>query len=95
MILEIITPEANVFKGDVQAVQFPGKDGLFQVLENHAPIISALDKGRIKIDLKNTDQKFDATNSRIESSAGGKQLFVQVNGGVVEMMNNKIIVLAE
>jgi F-type H+-transporting ATPase subunit epsilon len=95
MILEIITPESNVFKGEVEAVQFPGKDGLFQVLENHAPIISALDKGRIKIDLKSTGHKFDASNSRIEKTASDKQLFVHVNGGVVELMNNKIIVLAE
>jgi F-type H+-transporting ATPase subunit epsilon len=95
MILEIITPESNVFKGEVEAVQFPGKDGLFQVLENHAPIISALNKGKIKIDLKNSAEQFDASNSRIEKANSDKQLFVHVNGGVVEMMNNKIIVLAE
>jgi F-type H+-transporting ATPase subunit epsilon len=95
MILEIITPESNVFKGEVEAVQFPGKDGLFQVLENHAPIISALNKGKIKIDLKNSAEQFDASNSRIEKASSDKQLFVHVNGGVVEMMNNKIIVLAE
>ena len=51
MQLEIITPESNLFSGEVVAVQLPGKDGLFQVLNNHAPIISALTKGTIKVDL--------------------------------------------
>jgi F-type H+-transporting ATPase subunit epsilon len=42
MQLEIITPEAKIFEGEVDAVQFPGLDGSFQVLNNHAAIISAL-----------------------------------------------------
>ena len=44
MHLEIITPESKIFSGEAEAVQFPGIDGLFQVLNNHAPIISALGK---------------------------------------------------
>ena len=51
MQLEIITPEANVFAGDANAVQLPGLDGLFQVLNGHAPIISALKEGVVKVDL--------------------------------------------
>lgn len=96
MILEIITPESKVFNGEVEAVQLPGKDGLFQVLNNHAPIISALVEGKIKIDLKNPLAKFDSANGRIEKTGTSeKQLLVHVKGGVVEMLNNKIIVLAE
>ncbi len=96
MILEIITPESNIFKGEVEAVQFPGKDGLFQVLNNHAPIISALTEGQIKIDLVNAMEKIDSASGRIEKSkSGDKQIFVHIKGGVVEMLNNKIIVLAE
>ena len=96
MILEIITPETKVFNGEVEAVQFPGKDGLFQVLNNHAPIISALTEGQIKIDLVNAIEKLDTVDGRIEKSkSGDKQLFVHIKGGVVEMLNNKIIVLAE
>lgn len=96
MILEIITPESKVFNGEVEAVQLPGKDGLFQVLNNHAPIISALSEGKIKIDLKNPLNNVDASNGRLEKvSSNDKQLLVHVKGGVVEMLNNKIIVLAE
>lgn len=78
MILEIITPEKQVFSGEVISVQFPGINGGFEILNNHAPIISTLGKGEIRVITtdKNT-KKFD------------------INGGVIEMQNNKIIVLAD
>ncbi|MEM7367592.1 MAG: ATP synthase F1 subunit epsilon [Bacteroidota bacterium] len=47
--LEIVTPEASIFAGSVQSVQVPGSDGSFQVLVNHAPIISTLGKGKVKL----------------------------------------------
>ena len=47
--LEIVTPEARVFEGSVQSVQVPGTNGSFQVLVNHAPIISTLGKGKVKL----------------------------------------------
>ncbi|NTW23267.1 MAG: ATP synthase F1 subunit epsilon [Lentimicrobium sp.] len=49
MTLEIITPEKTVFTGEVKLVQLPGKSGSFEILENHAPMIASLKKGRIKI----------------------------------------------
>ena len=48
MKLEIITPESNVFSGDTKSVSLPGLDGIFQVLNNHAPVISALKKGDLR-----------------------------------------------
>jgi F-type H+-transporting ATPase subunit epsilon len=77
MYLEIITPDKSVFAGEVASAQFPGVQGSFEVLNNHAPLISTLENGRIRI-----------------TSATGNQYF-QVDGGVVEVLNNKIIVLAE
>ncbi|HET8858784.1 ATP synthase F1 subunit epsilon [Marivirga sp.] len=77
MLLEIITPEKNVFKGNVDSATFPGSNGSFQVLNNHAPLISSLAKG----DLKFTDGKNNTT--------------IVVEGGVVEVLNNTITVLAE
>lgn len=47
--LEIVTPEKRVFAGTVQSVQVPGTDGSFQVLYNHAPIISTLGEGKLKL----------------------------------------------
>ena len=49
MTLEILTPEKKIFSGDVYGVQLPGIDGSFEVLEKHAPLVSALKSGKLKI----------------------------------------------
>ena len=49
MTLEILTPEKKIYSGDVYGVQLPGIDGLFEVLDRHAPLVSALGKGKLKI----------------------------------------------
>ncbi len=78
MHLEIITPDKKVFEGEVKLVKLPGSKGSFEILKNHAPIISTLEKGTIKI-----------------QEVSGKELFFEVDGGVVENKANKIIVLVE
>ena len=78
MKLEIITPDKKVYSGQVKLVQLPGITGLFEILNNHAPIISTLVKGKIKIEEEN-----------------GQVLYFEVDGGIVENKDNKIIVLAE
>ena len=78
MILEIITPEKKAFEGEVTSVKFPGISGGFEILNNHAPIISALGKGDIRV---------ITADKKTENFA--------INGGVIEMQNNKIIVLTE
>jgi len=49
MTVEIITPEKEIFSGTASLIQFPGLDGLFEILENHDSMIAALKKGRIKL----------------------------------------------
>jgi len=49
MVLEILTPEKKIYSGEVYGVQLPGIDGLFEVLNKHAPIVSALKKGNLKV----------------------------------------------
>jgi F-type H+-transporting ATPase subunit epsilon len=78
MNLQIITPDKTVFEGEVKLVQVPGSKGSFQILRNHAPIISTLDPGKVKIiDTEDKTSHFS------------------ISGGVVEVKNNKIIILAE
>ncbi len=78
MHLEIITPDKKVYTGEINSVKLPGKDGSFGILKNHAPMISTLRVGKIKvIDTANATHYFD------------------VKGGVVEVLNNKITVLAD
>ncbi len=79
MELQIITPDKTLFKGEAKLVQFPGTDGLFAVLNNHAPMIAALGKGKIRI-VKNDDDPGS---------------FININGGLVELKDNIITVLAE
>ncbi len=95
MHLEIITPETKVFVGEVVAVQFPGLDGSFQVLNDHAPIISGLAAGSIKVDLKNNYEEPEKAHPTISVEKNNKTLHISIKGGVVELQNNKIIVLAE
>ena len=95
MHLEIITPEAKIFSGEADSVQFPGLDGSFQVLDNHAAIISALAKGVVKANL-NTPFSSPNSNELIKVDASDKKVIrVEIKGGVMEMQNNKVIVLAE
>ena len=49
MTLEILTPEKKIYSGDVYGVQLPGISGLFEVLDKHAPLVSALSKGNLKV----------------------------------------------
>ena len=49
MVLEILTPEHKIFSGEVYGVQLPGISGLFEVLDKHAPLVSALKNGKLKI----------------------------------------------
>jgi F-type H+-transporting ATPase subunit epsilon len=96
MHLEIITPESKIFKGEVDAVQLPGKEGLFQILDNHAPIISTLKEGKVKIDLTSSHKKLNDLSGRIETDKGNdKLLYFDINGGVVECQNNNVILLAD
>ncbi len=78
MNIEIITPDKTLFEGTATLVQLPGIDGSFEILNNHAPLISVLGKGKIKI---------EKGKNQIE--------FFEVNGGVVEVLKNKILILAE
>jgi F-type H+-transporting ATPase subunit epsilon len=77
MYLEILTPEKKVFEGEVVIATFPGADGSFQVMDNHAPLISLLKEGVVEYKSK------DTSNS------------VQISGGVVEVLKNKVVLLAD
>ena len=69
----------RVFNGEAISVQLPGSEGSFEVLNNHAPMIAALGHGRIKVT--------KSTNSSPE--------YYAVMGGIVEVQNNNVTVLAE
>ncbi|MEO8823318.1 MAG: ATP synthase F1 subunit epsilon [Ginsengibacter sp.] len=67
MTLEILTPEKNIFSGEVYGVQLPGISGMFEVLDKHAPIVSALKEGKLKIlKDKNTTSQYNIQGGFVE-----------------------------
>ena len=56
MNISVLTPDKEIFKGAITSVKVPGADGQFQVLKNHAPIVSALDKGEVVIVKENGEK---------------------------------------
>ena len=69
MHLEIITPDKTLFSGDIKSVILPGKQGSFGVLNRHAPIVSSLKAGKIKItDEQKNVQAFDVKGGVVEVS---------------------------
>ncbi|MHA4808637.1 ATP synthase F1 subunit epsilon [Flavitalea flava] len=79
MNLEILTPEKKLYSGDVYGVQLPGVTGLFEVLDHHAPLVSALKSGRVKV-LKDKNNHL---------------AFFDIQSGFAEVINNKVTVLVE
>ena len=91
MYLEIVSPEASLVSGEVESVTVPGVEGEFQMLDKHAAIVSLLAQGKVKF-------KGNATISE-----GHEHKFTQedgkwilpINGGTLEMKDNKVIVLVD
>lgn len=68
MFLEIITPDKKIYEGEIQRVRLPGSKGLFEILKNHAPIISTLEKGTIRvIDEKGSQLNFEVNGGIVEN----------------------------
>ena len=88
MQLEIVSPEKTIFSGEAQSVYLPGSEGHFQVLNNHAPIVSTLKKGEILID------GVDNIESDLLDFSNGKAS-LEIKSGVVEMKKNKLIILVD
>jgi len=92
MYLEIVSPEATLFSGEVIAVTVPGINGEFQMLNNHAPIVSLLQEGKVRI---KGDVVLDEAYGDIFSKAANGDTVLMITSGTVEMKNNKVIVLAD
>ena len=76
MEVQIITPDKTIFSGKADLVVVPGSDGQIGILDNHAPLVSSMQKGQVKVRQGNDDQ------------------FFYIEGGVVEVLKNQVIVLA-
>ena len=96
MFLEIVTPEAILFSSDVDSLSVPGKDGNFQLLNNHAPIVSVLKEGTVQIHVHNQEhlELNDLKGKLVRLADDDKVLTLAINSGTIEMKDNKVILLA-
>jgi F-type H+-transporting ATPase subunit epsilon len=93
MELNVISPTNKIFDGEVVSVSLPGQAGIFQVLNNHSSIISSLITGEIIVELA---EKFEESGSNaMIKQIDANHISISINSGVVELIDNKLIVLAE
>ena len=70
MKIEIVTPDKKIFDGEIKSVRVPGKKGSFQVLKDHAPIVSTLDSGTVRmVDQDNNEVTYEISGGVIEVKA--------------------------
>ena len=93
--LEVRTPDKEIFKGEIDQVILPGKDGMFGILKNHAPLIASLKKGEMKIDaVQVSNVSYDDMKGEFKDDPSkDKHFSFDIEGGVVEVLNNHVTVL--
>ena len=91
MELEIVSPEAQLYSGEVKSLTLPGASGSFQILDNHAPIVSTLVAGRVKIEGNIVIEKENQSKFTKE----GDYTFLEIESGAIEVRKNKVILLTE
>ena len=93
MKLEIISPEAKLYQGEATAVALPGVNGSFQLLENHAPIVSILQEGEVR--LKGFDVKKVPSSFTHLFTTKGSDTVLAIKSGTVEMKQNNLVLLVD
>jgi len=97
MFLEIVTPEAILFSSEIDSISVPGVNGEFQMLNNHAPIVSILKEGTVHIHVHTQEHlELDELSGKLVPHADDdKVLTLAINSGTIEMKDNKVILLAD
>lgn len=95
MDITILTPDKKVFQGKVVSVKVPGSAGQFQVLKNHAPIVSSLDHGYVTLVTASGEYSYfnDSTGTIETGDSAGKKINFEIQGGFIEVLNNNISLL--
>ena len=91
MQLEIVSPQAQLYSGEVKSLTLPGASGSFQILDNHAPIVSTLVAGRVKIEGNIVIEKENQSKFTKE----GDYTFLEIESGAIELSKNKVILLTD
>jgi F-type H+-transporting ATPase subunit epsilon len=97
MFLEIVTPEAVLFSSEVDSISVPGVNGGFQMLNNHAPVVSILKDGNVKIHVHSQEhlELDDLSGRLVPHIDDDKVLILAINSGTLEFNDNKAIILVD
>ena len=94
MNIKILTPEFVVFDGEVDSVLLPGKNGDFHIMKNHAPIVSSLVNGKVRV-FTNAIQNENFAKFFTKENEKNSVFSYSINSGVVEFSNDKGIILCD
>jgi F-type H+-transporting ATPase subunit epsilon len=94
MNITMLTPDREVFKGKISSVKVPGSSGRFQVLKNHAPIVSSLEEGEVHLVPDGSHEFFDYADKTMKTGEkSGKIYRYKISGGFIEVLHNEISLL--
>ncbi|NUN99713.1 MAG: F0F1 ATP synthase subunit epsilon [Saprospiraceae bacterium] len=97
MNINVLTPDKEIFNGAIKSVKVPGTLGQFQVLKNHAPIVSSLDAGTVQIVTAGGDYRYfdEESNSIKTGNETGRTITFKTSGGFIEVLNNEVSLLVK
>jgi len=95
MNISVLTPDKEIFSGAIISVKVPGVLGEFQVLKNHAPIVSSLEAGKVEIVTASGEHRiFDLESGAVKTSeTPGRKVIFNIGGGFIEVLNNEVSLL--
>jgi len=97
MNIAILTPEREIFKGAIKSVKVPGTMGQFQALQNHAPIVSSLETGKVEIVTAQGQYEYfdDQTGNIVTAQEEGRKITFDISGGFIEVLKNEVSLLVQ
>ncbi len=95
MNITVLTPDREIFSGTIESVKVPGVNGEFQILKNHAPLVSALNAGKVTIVTAAGEYRYYdlAKKESVRDQKTGQRISFQVAGGFVEVLQNEVSLL--
>lgn len=97
MNISVLTPDRTIFTGTITSVVLPGVEGSFQLLNNHAPLVSALSGGKVTLQTGQGSYRFydEEAKAMAESTSANRALTFTIDRGFVEVLNNEVNLLVQ
>lgn len=97
MNISVLTPDRTIFTGSITQVTLPGVEGSFQLLDNHAPLVSALSGGKVTLQTGSGDFRYYDEDEKVmsEPTTGRRSMTFTIDRGFVEVLNNEVNLLVQ